>query len=605
MTKKPSTSPPPRSKPRQVPIRRKKRDATLPAPSMEPNLHRLLHELEVHQIELEMQNAELQNARNDSDIARERYSYLFDFAPIGYFALDQAGKIQMVNLSGAKLAGAARTRLVGQSFTQQMPLSLRPAFTEFLRQVFAVPGKHTIETEFASKGEKNRFVNIEAQCAPKAEQCLVVVVDVTKRKLAEERLRQNEALVTSLIQQAPFGVYVVDSKLQLQQVNAIAEPLLGPVVLDKPRSLENVLSAIWSKRVTHRIMSRFRHTLATGEPYRSPGFRERRQDTGEIEDYEWQIQRIALHAGENGVVAFFDNITSRKKAETAQRRLVALTATNLAMKEEIARRKAGEAALRKAKLEQARLLVKSTRQQAQLRELSRSLLTAQELERKRISRELHDVVVQSLVSISFQLTAIGKDPPGDDSKLKQRIQRAQELLLNSTEIVHSFARALRPTVLDDLGLVPALQTYMQSFMQDTGIRVSLNVPNGSDSIEGGVRTTIFRVAQAALTNIARHAKASQVTVTIDCQEDAVALEIVDDGKGFKTDTLSKAKKRGRLGLLGMRERVEMIGGTFSIDSQLGIGTTISASIPAQPEPKKPSRSKRTKPGKDSNASDIG
>ena len=145
-------------------------------------------------------------------------------------------------------------------------------------------------------------------------------------------------------------------------------------------------------------------------------------------------------------------------------------------------------------------------------------------------------------------------------------------------IVHQFALELRPTVLDDLGLVPALHAHMKKFMADTGIRASLQVFAGIEKSPAPVRTMLYRVAQEALTNVARHARASQVGVNIEKIKGGVRMEITDNGKGFIVSRTTGAKPSTRLGLIGMKERVEMIGGTFHVESAPGQPTTIRIEI---------------------------
>src|SRR6185436_10638169 len=142
-----------------------------------------------------------------------------------------------------------------------------------------------------------------------------------------------------------------------------------------------------------------------------------------------------------------------------------------------------------------------------------------------------------------------------------------------------FARELRPTVLDDLGLIPALHTFMKTFREQTGIRVSLSAFAAVEQVHGDKRTVLYRVAQEALTNIARHARASRAEVKIQQMNGSICMKIKDDGKGFQTENHLHGKKQRRLGLLGMRERVEMIRGKFTIQSAPGKGTTIRALIP--------------------------
>jgi len=149
------------------------------------------------------------------------------------------------------------------------------------------------------------------------------------------------------------------------------------------------------------------------------------------------------------------------------------------------------------------------------------------------------------------------------------------------DIVHRFASDLRPTMLDDLGLIPALKSFLKGFLAATGVRVRLQVSSGIEQSNSSIRTALYRVAQEALTNVARHAKASHAEVSIHCLDGAIRMEITDNGTGFEVDGMSSAKKRNRLGLLGMRERVEMVGGTFCVKSAPGKATTIRVEIPAE------------------------
>jgi len=133
--------------------------------------------------------------------------------------------------------------------------------------------------------------------------------------------------------------------------------------------------------------------------------------------------------------------------------------------------------------------------------------------------------------------------------------------------------------LDDLGLVPALHTFMKNFRRETGIQVSLSAFAAVEQVNGDKRTVLYRVAQEALTNVARHAQASRAEVKIQKLDGAVCMTIEDNGNGFQQDRVLHAKKGKRLGLLGMRERLEMVGGNFTVTSAPGKGTTVLARIP--------------------------
>jgi two-component system sensor histidine kinase DegS len=146
-------------------------------------------------------------------------------------------------------------------------------------------------------------------------------------------------------------------------------------------------------------------------------------------------------------------------------------------------------------------------------------------------------------------------------------------------IVHQFARDLRPTLLDVLGLIPALQAYLKGFTERTGLRVRFETFADVEKLSNDKRTVLYRVAQAALINIAQHAQATSASVVIQDLPQAVLMEITDDGRSFDVTHVLDSRRNKRLGLIGMRERVEMVGGTFKVDSAPERGTKISAILP--------------------------
>jgi signal transduction histidine kinase len=273
------------------------------------------------------------------------------------------------------------------------------------------------------------------------------------------------------------------------------------------------------------------------------------------------------------------NVHLAQMNEALRRRGVDLAASSRQLRQEIVKRKSAEESLRRSEQHYGRLLEQSQQMQEQLRLLSRQLLSAQEEERKKISRELHDVIAQTLASINVRLAALKREAAVSKKGLERSIVRTQELVRRSVSIVHRFARELRPTVLDDLGLIPALHTFMKSFREQTGIRVSLSAAAAVNEVNSDKRTVLFRVAQEALANVTRHAQASQAEVRLQKLDGAVCMTVKDNGKGFQQEHVLRAKRNKRLGLLGMRERLEMVGGNFTIKSAPGRGTTVIAKIP--------------------------
>jgi two-component system sensor histidine kinase DegS len=178
-----------------------------------------------------------------------------------------------------------------------------------------------------------------------------------------------------------------------------------------------------------------------------------------------------------------------------------------------------------------------------------------------------------------RLAALKTEATVNTKGLQNKISSTQRMVEKSVDIVHRFARELRPTVLDDLGLIPALHSFVKSFSKQTSIHIRLTVFAEVEKLDNARRTVLYRVAQEALTNVARHAKASRVDVSIHKLPRAVCLTVKDNGRSFPVQRVLHAKGNNRLGLLGMRERVEMVGGSLSVESAPGKGTTIRAEIP--------------------------
>jgi PAS domain S-box-containing protein len=415
---------------------------------------RRFHELQVHQVELEMQNTELENARDRMEILLEKYTDLYDFAPVGYFSVDEQARILEINLSGATMLGVERTRITQRHLLRYVAPASHVVFLPFLKKVFTS----------------------------------------RERQVCEAALRREDGTV------------------------------------------------FWANI----------HGAATSFGMGGP---------------KWC--RLAI-----------SDITTLKQAEEAQRRMEALTVTTQELTREIARRQTVEDALRASEAHQRRLLDQSRETQKQLRHLSRRVLHAQEEERKRISRELHDVITQTLVGINVSLQAVAREATVNPRGLKRKITRTQSLVAKSVDIVHRFARELRPTSLDDLGLIPSLHSFMKDFTKQTGIRVHFTTFAEVEQLSSARRTALYRIVHSALTNSAQHAQASRIEVRIEKRgNNSICLEVTDNGISFDASKVAHRKGSKRLGLVGMRERVEMVGGKLSIESRTGEGTSIRAQIP--------------------------
>lgn len=219
------------------------------------------------------------------------------------------------------------------------------------------------------------------------------------------------------------------------------------------------------------------------------------------------------------------------------------------------------------------------RLEAERRRAGTVALRAQEEERTRLARDLHDEVNQALTAILLRLEALAQDSPVESvdevNELKRLVNQAMEELLN-------LARQLRPSALDDHGLMPAVETQLKRFSARTAIEVSLNAEGDPDSLPEDVQTAVYRILQEALANIGRHAGATAVSVDIEADDEHLELRIRDDGEGFDPAALTRASMGdgpgAGLGLSGMAERARLANGELDVRSAPGGGTTVTMRI---------------------------
>ena len=207
------------------------------------------------------------------------------------------------------------------------------------------------------------------------------------------------------------------------------------------------------------------------------------------------------------------------------------------------------------------------------REALQRVVTAQELERRRLARELHDETGQALTSILLGLRAI--DDTAEAPAAKQAVEDVRELVRSTLQDVRQLAVDLRPKALDDFGLVAAVERLAHAFAEQTGIAVEF-VPTLSERrLPFEVETALYRIVQETLTNVVKHARASRVSVVLTRKDDSVSMIVEDDGVGFDP---ARTRDDG-LGLVGMRERVGLLGGRLTVESRPGAGTTFVAEVP--------------------------
>jgi len=351
-------------------------------------------------------------------------------------------------------------------------------------------------------------------------------LDITERKRTEERLREYEKVVENLQEM----IMVVDRDYRYLIAN---RAFLNYRSLERDQVVGRLVSDVLDKEVFDKVVKQKVDECLQGNivhyelRYNYPRFGER--------DLFISYFPIQGPAGIDRVACVLEDITEPKRAEKELQRSL-----------------------------------------AQLRKLAARLETVREEERTRAAREIHDELGQALTAIKLDLTALLRDLPPDQGPAAQRRQSILKLLEQAMRSTRRIATELRPAVLDDLGLAAAVEWAAEDFQARTGIKCQASLPEGAIALDSERATALFRILQESLTNVARHASASQVTVRLGKGNGGFLLEVHDNGRGFDEKLFSTANS---LGILGMRERALLLGGELTIDAAPGEGTTVRVRIP--------------------------
>ena len=359
-----------------------------------------------------------------------------------------------------------------------------------------------------------------------------------------------------MVERSPFGTYIVDAQFRIAQMNASSQsgafqnvrPVIG-------RDFNEAMRILWPEPVAAEIISHFRHTLDTGEPYYSKDFINPRRDAEIEEAYEWELHRMTLPDGQYGVICYYFDSTKLREAEKAlHQRTDELQVLTETLEKRVAER---------------------TRE---LADLSAQLVSAQERERERVSYELHDKAWQNLVAIRLEIETLFSTQK-DWAVLQSESKKVIADLLNAVGTIRSMQGDLWPYVMDDLGLVATLDWYCREFEKHhPGLAVKIADGISEAEIPPAAKIVIYRILQEALDNVAKHSRASQVTIRLATRDHGLEFSIEDNGIGFDfEETIARRSPWGGLGLLNIKARTELSGGLLGIESAMGKGTTVCAS----------------------------
>ena len=359
--------------------------------------------------------------------------------------------------------------------------------------------------------------------------------DITERKQAEDALRESEQQYLSLFENMAeavgyFQILFKDGKLQdaiYLEVNPAWENLTG---------LKNVIG--------RKLTEIFPGLLEANSQFIEQSVRVALTGQSErFEAYSTQLKKwlstAAYSPKKEHVIVVLDDITERKLAEETLKQSY-----------------------------------------EEIRRLTEHLQKIREEERTHIAREIHDELGQQLTVLKMDLSWLNKKLNGSDEAIKQKIRNLLDLLDVTVNSVRRISSELRPSLLDNLGLVAAMEWHLKEFEKSSGIKIIFNEPKEESEMPDSIKNGLFRIFQESLTNVARHSKAKKVKVELLQKKDQLILSIEDDGKGFDKQ---KAAGKKTLGILGMKERAMMMGGSYEINSVPGEGTIITVILPCKIE----------------------
>ncbi len=459
--------------------------------------------------------------------SEEKYRLLVEEASDAIFISDQAGNYIDVNPKACELLGYSRSELLAMNSREvlhhQQEIKKNRLSSNSLQQ----SGESFInERKLIKKDGATIDVETNGKILPDG-RYMGIVRDITERKKTEKALRDSELRYRSLVEQASDSIILYDQTGNIIDFNSGASKMLG-YSIDEIRSL-NVIDLFFIEDIKKTPL-RFKEQLE-GATVLSERNMKRKDGTAVPVEINSRMLTDGLFLG------IGRDITVRKQTEQEMQQI-----------------------------------------NIRLRDLSAHLQTVREEERTNISREIHDELGQQLTALKMDASWLHKKLNGDNG-LKAKALDMISLIDDTVKTIRRISADLRPVVLDDIGLVAALEWYCNEFEKRTSINCSFQSDFSELNFSKETAICIFRICQETLTNVARHSQATQVQIKATKNDDSLLLSIIDNGIGFDTNRL---KEKKTLGLLGMQERAMMCNGTFKIESH-SKGTSITLKIPLENE----------------------
>ena len=484
-----------------------------------------------HASELALQNVEA------------RVGDIVESAMDAIVSIDESQRIVLFNSAAEKVFLHPRAAVLGRPLETLIPERLRSGHRGHVERFGRTGGTSRRMSDatvlFGLRADGEEFP-IEASISQHSEGgkkiFTVILRDITERVHADQMLARSEARLRSILDSAMDAIITVDESQHIVLFNAAAESVFGC-----PRDEAIGAPLAWFIPDRYRA-EHARHIRRFGETGLSP----RRMGAQRIvtgrrrSGEEFPIDASISQITENGrrfYTVILRDVTERAQADEALRR-----------------------------------------SREELRELALASHSVREQEKSRIARELHDELAQALTALKLDVGWIRNHVPADDGPMAKKLGDISSLLDATVAATRRISADLRPLMLDDLGLLPAIEWLVQKFTERNGIPCELAIEVPDLELKDPHASAVFRILQESLTNAARHAQASQVEVSIDRRDGAVSLTVRDNGRGFSPEG---PRKPGSYGLMGLRERASLLGGEVKIASEPGRGTTVEVRIPLE------------------------
>ena len=458
---------------------------------------------------------------------------VFEILPDMVFVVDPDERVLFVNQIAARAMGGKAEELVGRRQGDLFRPDLAARHSLAIQHVF-----HTGETVVTEDQQDlhTRPVWIDTRLVPFRDPSgniaavVGIVRDVSERRVAQETLALREAYLRSMLDNLPYLAWLKNPEGKFQVVN---QPFANATGRARPA---NVLGlddfAVWPHELALRYVADDQEVMQTQQ---QKLVEEQISVLGELRWVETFKSPVFDAAGKViGTTGLAHDITQRRQLQEEQRR-----------------------------------------SREQLRALAAHVESVREQERVRIAREIHDELGQSLTCMGMDLAFLDRQIDPDNKEAAARVAALVELVKDTIRCVRRISSELRPSILDDLGLGAAIEWLANDFETRTHIQCTVEVPEDL-SLSFELATPLFRVCQEALTNVTRHAGATSVSIWLACSDTDIALDIKDNGRGI---TEEEIRRYGSLGLLGMKERIGILGGTLDVAGKPGGGTALSIRIP--------------------------